>query len=443
MPQIGEAVSELHAEVMIQEVDFLDNLVVEKDTKGDFGKPEWDQARPDQYPVLYERKKKVKLKCKFAVTGAPLTTEKVEIRGKATVEGEELEWKCKIKVSPSDTIVETPKMTSKGKLPDTVCHLDPFEIHWEFNPVKEGWAPGGLSANVAYVLYKSPAGVKHYWTLLDISCEGAHGESTEEGVVANAFTPLESTTGDGAGRKRMRDGMQLTYWNMGLNSPKVFTTAELLAEPTGSGRCGSWARMFVDMCKLHGITAPMVMGVKPNATLNAAQHLLVKNHSFMGVGSLAPPYTHVGLTECKPMAGAPGQGKSNPLATFPNHALVIHGKTGIYDPSYGTGPFQSRRLWEDSALDGIGQGSSLTFMSGGDPHYIDQFCSPGFIRHIVAAGETLDAVATQYGVSAGSLFNSRLNSALKTLRGQADKVEAGDAVYIPRIGSNILVLSMM
>jgi hypothetical protein len=43
----------------------------------------------------------------------------------------------------------------------------------------------------------------------------------------------------------------------------------------------------------------------------------------------------------------------SPLGAFGDHALVRYdGK--YYDPSYGTGPFDSLVEWEDASIDGFG-----------------------------------------------------------------------------------------
>ena len=50
--------------------------------------------------------------------------------------------------------------------------------------------------------------------------------------------------------------------------------------------------------------------------------------------------------------GIKGQNNPNPKSTFDSHALIeIAGK--IYDPSYGAGPFNNLREWEDAAIDGF------------------------------------------------------------------------------------------
>ena len=55
------------------------------------------------------------------------------------------------------------------------------------------------------------------------------------------------------------------------------------------------------------------------------------------------------------------QNNANPLAVFNDHAVVLYnGK--IYDPSYGTGPFNTLVDWEDASVDGYG----VQFING--PH---------------------------------------------------------------------------
>ena len=56
--------------------------------------------------------------------------------------------------------------------------------------------------------------------------------------------------------------------------------------------------------------------------------------------------------EVKDKPGIPGQNNANPKSTFANHIVVeIGGK--IYDPSYGTGPFNNLLAWEDASVAGF------------------------------------------------------------------------------------------
>lgn len=449
MSEIGENICDqisdffiVHALLKLRAVEFVDNLVVEKDTRGDFGKPEWLMSRHEQWPLLYVRNNTIELKCKFTVFYAPQATESVEIRGSTTLDGQKLEWTSTVSVSPSDTEVTTPNMTSSGTLPNKVgCH-DTMEIEWEFNPAGTGWSSAGSSNNLTYVLLGSPAGgVPHYWTLLDLSCRGAHGKNSENDTVTYAYDPLTRTKGDGHGPRRMRDGILLSYYNKAWDSSQVYTTAEMLSSSDGSGRCGAWARFFEDMCKLHGVTSTKLISVVPDFKPTAATVFLVKNHSFTGPGAFPPPYTHLGLTECTKTTGAAGQGKTNPQAIFGDHALVGH-NAQIYDPSYGTGPFTSHRNWESASLDGLGRGAIYTYPFGGDTHALTQSCARGFVGHIVRPGETLSDIATRCGLgSAETLFSDPLNVRLRAKRGGPSDVVPGDTVIIPHAGSNVLMLT--
>ena len=54
--------------------------------------------------------------------------------------------------------------------------------------------------------------------------------------------------------------------------------------------------------------------------------------------------------------GIPGQGNNDPLAIFPDHALVRFNGL-IYDPSYGKGgggKYKDIIEWEDDAISGYG-----------------------------------------------------------------------------------------
>jgi hypothetical protein len=56
--------------------------------------------------------------------------------------------------------------------------------------------------------------------------------------------------------------------------------------------------------------------------------------------------------------GVAGQGNSDPLAVFHDHALVEYGSK-FYDPSYGTGPFSTILAWEVASVNGVGVHFSL------------------------------------------------------------------------------------
>lgn len=370
--EVGESVSKkpgppppvIHALLEAEEIDFSGNHVVEKDTTGNFSSPEWRRGRGyvHQSPVCYTRNKNVQLTAKFSVTRAPSASESVQIRGRARFGSATLEWTHTATVGPTDTSITTPALTSNAPLPNTVACHDPVNIRWEINPAGTGWTSAGNSAHLFYVVLADPSGTPPYWTLLDISCRAAHGETTQAGVVTKTFIPFTTRS-----LTRKRDGKGLTYWKPGV-ARSARNTSELLSFGDGSGECGSWSEFLIDMYKVHGI----VGGVKilvcrsvPDLHLldvdpSRAVGFLVKNWRFVGSGSLRVPFTHRMGTECIEMPGIPGQRNANPPPAFYNHFIVRYG-SNFYDPSYGVGPTSSQSNWENGAIDGLFRGGAAGF----------------------------------------------------------------------------------
>ena len=155
----------------------------------------------------------------------------------------------------------------------------------------------------------------------------------------------------------------MTYY---ANSAEPYTTPMdflgLLQQ--GDGRCGTWATLFDETLKVQGITAQNVFGIYDNVPCVASattdyiatygnppstDGYSVKDVFFVKNWDLSSPNKWNAVD--KP--GVEGQGNPNPIAIFGDHALVRIG-TRIYDPSYGTGPFNSVLDWEDASVDGYG-----------------------------------------------------------------------------------------
>jgi hypothetical protein len=430
-------VTPTHTALMIQQLTFSGNNPVENDTTGPFTPPEWVAGNAQQSPVSYKRNTPIGLTAVFNVTTPPCMNETVQIKGTATFGSASLEWDGTVTVGPNDTTVSV-NLTSNQPLANEVGIFESSDITWQCNPVNRGWIAAGTTRNVLYVTLDNPAGSPNYWTLLDISCRAAAGKSTENDFVTTSFVPYTSHTGDGNGFARKRDGTQLTYYKLGAGTPSsgVFSCGDLLSRADGTGRCGAWARFLVAMHQVHGVTSSAVFGVVPiNAVL-----LIVRNCTFNGSGSQPPPFTHIGNSECVKNNGVPGQGKDNPQFTFGDHALVRH-STGIYDPSYGVGPKPNLKQWEDGGIAGIGQMPLLQFTFGGDPHIIPRTCSKGFILYTAVAGDTLDSIATSFGIASGSaLYSHPYNASLQALHPAPGSVAPGDIVVIPRDISTIRIL---
>ncbi|HMD97112.1 MAG TPA: carboxypeptidase-like regulatory domain-containing protein [Terriglobia bacterium] len=336
----------VHAALVIREIAFSGNHVVEQDTLGDFSSPEWVEGRSQQSPVCYTRNTSVQLTAKFRVTTHPSGTEAVQVRGTATLGSATLQWTGSVSVDPGDNEVTTATLTSSAALPNQIDCFDPADINWEFNPAGSGWASAGNSGNVLYVTLDDPNGTPAYWTLLDISCRAASGDTAASAAVRHFFAPF-----GGRSLNRKRDGHALTYWNP--NTTTCTNTALLLAAADGSGQCGSWAEFFVDMCKAHGITGADKVVIIRNQASMSTTGFLVKNWKFNHPpASSATAFTHDMYTECVKQPGIPGQNNPNPPPAFYNHFIVLFDGV-FFDPSYGAGPFTTQVDWEAAAIDGL------------------------------------------------------------------------------------------
>lgn len=337
--------SMIHAELVVEEITFLDNHVVEQDTLGDFPSPEWVRGRSvsTNSPVCYTRNKPVKVDVKFKVVRGPSASEVVTIQGEARAGSVNMLFSGSVNVSPSDSYVTLSSVSASNNLPNEVDCLDMFDIKWKYNPANTSLVSAGNSSHLIYVTFDDPSGTPPYWTLLDISCRAAAGEATEAGLVSKAYAPFQ-----GRALNRKRDGRGLTYWNP--DTTTCTNTRELLAHADGSGQCGSWSELLIDMFKCHGITsaAKIYIGKSiPAGTIG----FLVKDWNFIGSGTGAAPWTHIMGSECVDLPGVPGQRNPNPPGGFFNHFIVLHDGQ-LYDPSYGSAPVSTKLIWENGAIDG-------------------------------------------------------------------------------------------
>jgi hypothetical protein len=427
----------IHSKLSLKELTFKGNNPVDNDTLGNFPAPEWKsgRAQTDQAPIAYCRNKKITMEGKFAVDVQPSVAEPVEISAKAKFGSASLEWIGTVNVNPGDTQV-TLALVSNYPLPNEIGRFETSDITWHMKPKGQASASAGSSRNPLYVTLGDPSGTPNYWTLLDISCNGAAGAKDEDSFVKESFKPFTHTLGDGKGFRRKRDGLELTYYKLGGGTPSsgVFACSDLLSRGDGTGRCGAWARFQVAMHQVHGVTSSAVFGVVPVS----AKLFIVKNCSFAAPGSLSAPFTHIGQTECVKHEGIPGQGKDNPQFTFGDHALVKHA-TGIYDPSYGVGPKSNLKVWEDGGVGGIGAmpPGLVSFSFRGDTHFLPGACSPGFILYTAQPGETLAAIALKFGIaSVSTLYNHPYNANYRFLRPSPAPIQAGDQVLIPKAIAN-------
>ncbi|MBU1700623.1 MAG: hypothetical protein KJ970_11710 [Candidatus Eisenbacteria bacterium] len=445
----------------IEELTFAGGHTVNCDTVADFDNI-WNRNRVDPMsplpgavntvhsPLCYTRNQRIRITARFNVATAPTEQEQVTVRGSADFKGTRLRWeKINVAVGPADAAVTVANMDSDVSIPNQVYFYENLKIAWEIVGPDGVTRSAGQTKHQIYALLNDPVvGTPIYWTPLHLSCQSAKGRTTQNDLVTYAYKPLQKTTGDGKGLSRRRDGKKLTYWGRGLDSPAIFTTQDLLqnSEPDGitaTGRCGSWARFFIDMCKMHGVNALQLIAVIPKDP-NVA--FLVQKCKFKGKGTWPSDFSHLagrGKQLCTKMTGVAGQGKTNPTFTFCDHALVRYGGE-IYDPSYGLQPYPSEKAWEDAAIAGIGDNAShWLFCQDGSRLHITQECSRGFIAHIMLPGETVADVVILYGVTGGenALFQHAQNHDLRSFRATVADVQTGDEIIIPRDISNIALLN--
>ena len=336
----------VHAALTIKELTFSGGHSVEKDTLGNFPSPEWLDTRTqaDQSPISYKKNTKIQLTAKFKVSTQPSSTETVEIKGDVAFGSAALQWTGTVSVSPTDTEATMPVATSSAPLPDQVDCFDAQDITWQMNPAGAGWSAAGTTRNIIYVTLGDPVGTPNYWTLLDISCRAARGDSSPASLVSHVFAPLSTRT-----LTRKRDGHSLTYWNP--PTTRATNTQLLLAATDGSGQCGSWSEFLLDMYKVHGISNADKILIQRDS--HRTLSFLVKNWRFNHPPpSSANSLTHVIGTECVKLPGIPGQTNPNPPPAFQNH-FIVRFSGQFYDPSYGAGPFSDQLTWERSAIDGL------------------------------------------------------------------------------------------
>ena len=305
---------------------------------------------------------------------------------------------------------------------------------------------------------KNPvAGVEPYWTLLDISCRAGAGKKTEAEFVPAAFIPFTQHTGDGKGFHRKGDGVELSYYKLGVNTSardpgellSPYHTTGILCRPDGTGRCGGWADLLSHMFKLHGVTSARRYWLIRSIAEDMDDRFLVRNCQFNGAGTLVQahlPYTHTGNKDCIKLAGVPGQGKTNPQFDFGDHVFVEHnGK--FYDPSYGVGPVANQFDYEQIGIAGVGTYTGLgkfPFVDqDGTAQHIPAYCGPGFVIYKIDAAGDFAKLATDFGVSGPDLLNHAYDKNLKAKWPAPKDVQIGDSVIVPRDWLNNKKLPML
>jgi fibronectin type 3 domain-containing protein len=248
---------------------------------------------------------------------------------------------------PSDTIRYYDKANDADGKPR--MQNPAYKLAWSVDVGDGIWRNGGTSMHTVYVTLGMPVTGYRQETLFDISCRNAHGYSEKTDVrnyIYSKFRTLNVC--------RVGDGRQLTYWKNGLD-PDAVETEELLSNSNGNGNCESWAALFRDMLRLHGISAQRII-INHNID---SYIMLVKNWKFDGVGlSGDSEFPYIIGRDVKEIDGISAQGNEKPPKAFFVH-WITQSDDIFFDPSYGTEPIKEAndvarlKRYGDGALDGF------------------------------------------------------------------------------------------
>ena len=253
------------------------------------------------------------------------------------------------------------------------------------------WVHAGYTGNTIYMTLAAPAVSPLYHTVVHISTSASAGATTADEVLDKtwkAFQTLDVKSAPAAmGPMAARVTKKLHYyksWDLRPphESPRI--NMERLLE-FGDGRCVAWVKLFEDTLNAQqaGTGGRMFTVVPKDFGRDRDLFLLVKNWEFAPPGTNdvrnwpyfnqtqnGEVFTKVGdtwdhVSGEATYKGGKGQGGTRPMAFFTNHALqLIGGK--LYDPSYGTGPFEAKAgkdalfAWEEASIAGFAQGGVST-----------------------------------------------------------------------------------
>jgi hypothetical protein len=388
----------------LEQVDFKENIAiridhqknevpeaaVDIDEVGEKNEVEWQKAalaaNTKNWPVAYVKGRTIKLIARFKVEAATraFIKEKLEgeirILGHATIGGVAMTFAKNLtkkaaeeQLTEHETYLTTGEIEASAALPNRVFY-ELSSILWEWIVQEKGvpvlWIqPLGTSTHNFYTTYAAPLkSVTTYLTLLDLDTLGIVKEGKQppaeadviKGVYAEFKTKKVELRWYGIEKGELkRGGKVLKYYKDEATEGKTLkeieeleiarceasTVKELLED--GTGQCGAWAKALSFALGAEGITSAVLEVVAKfgeageKCAVAAECNLLVKEWEFVGEGKKEArfPWT---ATQIKDLKGIPAQGTSNPPSTFNNH-FIVEAKKGakkLYDPSYGTGPYE-------------------------------------------------------------------------------------------------------
>ncbi|MCL1857526.1 MAG: hypothetical protein FWF84_07825, partial [Kiritimatiellaeota bacterium] len=280
----------------LAEVSFLDNggnlLPVSDDLTGQsFDAPHWRQGEDGEdrnHPVAYVRGTKPKASARLNVQPSGFSSGGVWVRAS----GNAASFLAKDATASGDGAICMPETEASAPLPNVVGHYekegkdgaDQFYMTWEAS-LDGGatWEFAGSTYHTLYVPLAKPHGTAlTQESLYYVGCRYAKGLSDINAVIKAIWAdPFAKKTVECA------DGIPLTYYGTSFDPEFLPSdTAGLLRR--GDGTCAAWARLFLDVLKIHGFRedvnlAPVTFDLQMMEFPDFG--FMIKNWEFVGSGS--------------------------------------------------------------------------------------------------------------------------------------------------------------
>ena len=367
----------------ITEVSFSNSTIVNDlisdDTNTTYDAPQWKDANNNgdagdpgdrRYPIAYVRDTPPTIGGKISVKPSDLTSlsgfsVKIRVNGPGAIGISE----TVADIGTNEFIL--PAAESSGNFEDKIDYLNPMLLSWEVQiNDNDYWCSAGMTHNRVYVTLAVPTTIMRQETLFDIGCRNAVGETEESSAVDKIWSDFQPDS-DGVPRlARVRPLFDagpveiLTYYD---DSEDPYSTpngvVNLLA--IGNGRCGAYQSFMINVLATQGITATRRSVFAPNGAAGGRDAAIADYIDTYGEDpSLDYSIRDIFFIRNWTLStterwnatdndGVPGQGNDDPIAIFADHQLVEY-DSKIYDPSYGTGPFDSIVDWEDASVEGFG-----------------------------------------------------------------------------------------
>jgi hypothetical protein len=379
------------------------------------------------YPICYTRNTPLLIQTMFELEGIDNINLPIAITVKATITADNYSSVITITGIDSENYISS-IVTASQNIVDNIDILE-TNILWEYSTDNATWKNLKNTQHHIYVTLNDPQmnytynyinefgstvteTQKIFMTTLHLSCLNAKNlNGNNESFVVNSiykeFTDQEV--------KKFNDLQPLKYWgskifdndnNSSTNNEDYLGyrhTMSLLKN--GEGRCGAWARFFIDMLCIQGITSARIDNMSrsinymiPQSELTDVVTMLSSDANSAGLscGPVTIEYLvsfmliknwqipnadaqffqgswtdfdeenfHLvgtfGNSNDVALEGVKAQGNDDPTSIFRDHSIVKYGNA-YYDPSYGTHsengiyvtnspPFSSISAWEDKNIE--------------------------------------------------------------------------------------------